>query len=136
MAIQWIIPKRGTAPGTRLSSAAFRLSSYKSGKHKPPQGVITVYAKTMRDLRWQTGDRVMVGLDGHDVYLKRVPTGGYTLSATGDKKGAARVGLSANATIKSSTLPTLSGLDIPHDQYITLEDGTVMFSIKTKANGS
>ncbi len=130
--INWVVPKRGCTRNSQAKShLAFLVRNYKSAKSESKQGVITVYAATMKALRWQIGDRVMVGLsaDGSDIYLKRVPTGGYALSALGGDKGKSKHGMHANASIKTNRVNFTREAEITPDDYMLTDEGVVMFTL-------
>lgn len=132
--INWVIPKRGCTRNSQAKShLAFLVRNYRSSKseNKETQGVITVYAATMKALRWQVGDRVMVGLsaDGSDVYLKRVTSGGYSLSALGGDKGKSKLGTHSNAAIKTNRIKFTREAEINPADYMVTDDGMVMFTL-------
>jgi hypothetical protein len=134
--ITWIEPRRGAHAHSRLPvDYAFRVSTQKSGNRansgRAEQGAITVSEKAMRALRWQVGDRVMIGRseDGADVYLKRVPTGGYQLSARGSVDRAKAVGTATVCIIKSARLVFDEPATIGHNDYVVLDNGAVMFTL-------
>jgi hypothetical protein len=136
--INWVFPQRGATRNSNGTKLAFLVRNYKSNKQsmRDTQGVITVYAAAMKDLRWQVGDRIMVGLgaDGSDVYLKRVTTGGYALSALGGDKGRSKTGTHSNAAIKTNRVQFVREAGIAPGEYMVTDDGTVMFTLP--ADGS
>ena len=137
--INWIQP--GPAAGRRTSGSkdglAFLVRNYKSGTpaKRENQGVITVYPATMKTLRWQIGDRVMIGFspDRRDVFIKRVPVGGYALSALGGDKGGKKKGSFCSASIKTNKTQFAVTAEIKPTDYIVMDDGTVMFSLPEAA---
>lgn len=138
MNINWVQP--GHSTGRRSASGeqlAFLVRNYKGGSvgDQRLQGVITVYAQTMKALRWQCGDRVMVGTshDKRDIFLKRVPTGGYSLSALGGDKGKNKTGKSLACSIKSNQIAFASDASIGPEDYIVTDEGVVMFSLPAPA---
>ncbi len=138
MQINWVQPgstgARRAASGSKLS---FLVRNYKGGAVGPQklQGVITVYLDTMKALRWQCGDRVMIGTspDKRDIFIKRVPQGGYSLSALGGDKGASKLGKCVAASIKSNQIAFACDAEIGPADYIVTDDGTVMFSLPAPA---
>lgn len=137
-AIQWVQPGGATRQRTAggRSDLAFLVRNYKSGtpEKRQPQGVITIYPSTMKALRWQVGDRVMVGLspDQRDIYIKRVQVGGYALSALGGDKNKKKTGTTCSASIKSNQINFITTAEIKPSDYIVMDDGTVMFSLPAK----
>ena len=139
--INWIEVKRpGRAPGVgKPLDYSFRISSHSSGRKEDEskQGCIGVTEVTMKALRWQIGDRVLIGMstDKCDIFLKRVPTGGLALSVAGSHKTKDCVGKSLNASVKSSSLVfnLAETVYIGTNDYIVIDDGVVMFSIPKPA---
>ena len=64
--------------------------------------MIFIHEKAMKELRWVVGDRVVFAVEDGAVYLKRVPTKGFALSAATGGKASDFVGKMASASIKSS----------------------------------
>jgi len=141
--INWITPTRGGHGGGRSLGSetyAFLLGMYGCGRGKDApvqrQGSITVAEKVRKELRWQIGDRVRVGVsaNGQDLYLRRIPTGGYALSASGSRKRNEVAGKSAKANIKSARLQfPFDSATIGFGDFIVMDDGTVMFSLPRAA---
>jgi hypothetical protein len=134
-AINWISPKLGGRRPTKTQSPlAFRVANHKGGKvgGDKLQGVVYVYPLAMKALRWQIGDRVMIGTsaDKNDIYLRRVATGGYSLSPQGGDKTKKKLGTFSCAMVKTSQIQFRCAADIPPDDYIVMDDGIVMFSLK------
>ena len=133
--IQWVLPGGATRQRTAGGRAdiAFLVRNYKSGTpaKRQPQGVITIYPATMKALRWQVGDRVMLGLstDRRDVYIRRVQVGGYALSALGGDKNRKKTGTTCSASIKTNQISFVATAEITPSDYIVMDDGTVMFSL-------
>ena len=134
MTVNWINPKvGGRRTSTTTHGLAFRVANHKGGKapHATMLGVVYVYPVAMKALRWQIGDRVLLGVsaDMRDVYIKRVTSGGFALTASGgDKKGAKR-GTFACGMVKTGQIVFPDAADISPDSYLVMDDGSVMFSI-------
>lgn len=133
MNINWVQPGHTGRRTSGSQKLAFLVRNYKGGSvgDKRLQGVITIYAQTMKELRWQCGDRVMVGTspDRRDIFLKRVPTGGYSLSALGGDKRKNKTGQALACSIKSNQIAFDAEANIGPADYIVSEDGVVMFSL-------
>ena len=99
--INWIHPTRGGV-SHHGSPSLFRLSNQKGGGENRTQAVIFIHEKAMKELRWVVGDKVIFAIEGNDVYLKRVTSKGFSLSAATGGKASDFVGKMASASIKSS----------------------------------
>ena len=99
--INWIEPSRGGV-SKHGEPSLFRLSDQKGGGKARTQAVIFIHEKAMKQLRWVVGDRVVFAVADGAVFLKRVPTKGFALSAATGGKAADFVGKMASASIKSS----------------------------------
>jgi len=134
MTINWINPKvGGRRSSTTTTGLAFRVANHKGGKapHATTMGVVYVYPIAMKALRWQIGDRVMIGSspDKRDVYIRRVTSGGFALTASGGDKKRTKQGTFACGMVKTAQIVFPDAADIGPDDYIVMDDGTVMFSI-------
>ena len=138
--IKWVTPagpgRRGGV--THPRDLAFRVANHQSGRKGSQKlaGIIYVYSDTMKALRWQVGDRVLIGTspDGRDIYIKRVAVGGFALSATGNGNKAKKIGSSSCSTVKTTQISFLSDAGIKPSDYIVTDDGTVMFSLPNGAS--
>lgn len=81
MDIKWITPVRGSAGMVSSHDTAIRISISKNASGDA-QSCITLYRDFMRDMRIQSGDRVIVG-DAGDYIVKRTQSGGYALRPSG-----------------------------------------------------
>jgi len=86
----------------------------------------------MKALRWIAGDRVVIGFsdDDKDIFIKRVQNGGFSLSPIGGKK---MIGKTVACTVKSSRLAFKHTGAATQSDYVALDDGSVMFSVKVAA---
>jgi hypothetical protein len=130
--INWITPKRSQNGGGKpLSEYAFSFNNHKGGKaDRPMQGSIRVSQGTMKKLRWIAGDRVMVGCDESNVYIKRVQAGGYALAPVGGTKNA---GKTVACSIKTSRMTFSEPKAVLPADFALLDDGTVMIEVKAVA---
>lgn len=128
--ISWITPLRGRQNGGgHRATYAFYLTNNKAGGKKAEiQGSIRVSEKAMKKLRWIAGDRVLIGRDDTHLYIKRVQSGGYSLSAVGGLKNA---GKATACSVKSSRLSFPFPTEIAEGDYAVLDDGTVMLEVKS-----
>ena len=130
MTIKWIQheTRGGAAPQSEYN---FRISSHKSGAKHTKQTVVVVYEKTMKELRWVVGDKVMIGIEGNHVFLKRVLTGGFTLSMCGNKRDDAKGKMLTSAV--RATYPIGLTESVYVNQYEVLADGVVKVKFKETA---
>jgi len=99
--INWIHPTRGGV-SHHGSPSLFRLSNQKGGGANRTQAVIFIHEKAMKELRWVVGDKVIFAIEGNDVYLKRVTSKGFSLSAATGGKAVDFIGRMVSSSIKSS----------------------------------
>ena len=100
--MEWQKPTRGGRP-TGNPKSMFRLCNHKGGgSDRQKQCVIFIHEKVMKQLRWVVGDKVVFKFDDECVYLKRVASDGFTLSASTGGKRAESLGKMVSASIKSS----------------------------------
>lgn len=148
MSFTWLQPHRGGTTGTarnrthegiRITVTSTRRAD---GKQPAPQIVAVVEEDFMRQMRWQAGDRMLIGINDEAIALKRVTEHGYALSPINVDKAAreASFGKSVRSTIKASMpadWPLRPG-DVLESPRPTIEaDGVVLvpFSDEIVARG-
>jgi hypothetical protein len=103
----WVEPHFGTGGGKVDESSWCRVSmtrknSNKSKKTGTTSGMaIAFYIPALAALRWMIGDKIIVGYDNSAkmIAIKRVTSGGYTLTANGGVKTKTKKPRSARVTI-------------------------------------
>ena len=133
--IQWLTPVRGsTHRAANTPDLWLRLSTMTSpegAKHRR-QVAITIYADMMRALRLVAGDKMRIGImpDG-SVAMRRVASGGYTLTPTGDTKEQRRevAGQPVTSVLKFTFDADLGRRSYGKSELILRDDGTVIIPL-------
>ena len=127
MEIQWVEPlTRGVKRAP--TDCAIRISRQKAGR-QTDQSVFTLYEQFMREMRLQAGDQVIVGESSSCYVIKRVQSGGYTLSPIGsDKEDRKRKhGTPCKCTVKMThDMVKVESLPYSRDQITVTEDGLIL----------
>lgn len=131
---KWIEPTRSWAG--RAAGVGVRITVSTESKGGPRLGV-TIYADTMKKMRWVVGDRVLLGFDPEQecIALRRVPSGGYAIGAQFTAKGdrLKAVGTAVNSVVKMGAPPDFVNffhgkIDVATDDCVEV-DGMLLLSI-------
>jgi hypothetical protein len=134
---QWKEPIRGGQSGKHIGRDSIYISMAGSGRGDR-QLSIRIYEGVMEKMRWVCGDRVSVGYDSKakKIAIKRIPSGGYKLSAsTANKKDRIdSVGKSVKSIVKMAAAGFIDDLKIEpvsvmHDQCLDV-DGMLIIPLE------
>lgn len=129
LSIKWIAPQR-SGRGTPTATA-IRLSHHKHiGDTRTLS--ITLYSQTLKELRWQHGDKVAIGDGGDFFVLKRVVSDGYTISGAKSPKLENKAGFIS--IIRDGIENEIDKMNLgKNDIYIT-DDGCVIIPKKQEVD--
>lgn len=136
--IDWIEPMR--KGGGRLptgKSVAVRIGRHvrNGNKDSTPQSCITLYQELMEEMRFQSGDRFMVGDAGSHIALRRTTGKGYASGPLG-KGGESRnslLGTSCASAIKFTSDIVPANDSFSRDEIRIMTDGTILIPKKRGA---
>jgi hypothetical protein len=126
MKIEWITPRLGgRLAGSRNRALMIGVSKNAQGK---AQSYITLYGEFCKEMRIQSGDRIMVGDAGTHIAIKRVNSGGYALCPTGAAKEERqkKLGTFCTSTVKLTSTIVSEAAVFNREEIEILDDSTIL----------
>lgn len=127
--IKWITPQ---ISGRGISAAtAIRLAHHKHiGETRTLS--ITLYSQTLKELRWQHGDKVAIGDGGDFFVLKRVVSDGYTISGAKNPKQKNQAGFIN--VIRRGIENEIDKMNLGRNDIYITDDGCVIIPKKQEVD--